>query len=136
MVFKVRLDRAGRRPGRWPRLAAAIAISLTLAACASDDRETDQTETAALVDSCADSVVIELTGRDSLSVFDLLKAGHDVDYRTTLSGIFVTAIDSVRSSADCFWIYSVNDTAPPVACDRWITVDGDRVKWHFRRMNQ
>jgi hypothetical protein len=81
-----------------------------------------------------DSVVVELTGTDSVSVFDLLKATHKVDYLSTAGGVFVKAIDSVANGTSTYWVYSVNDTTPKVAADRMLTRTGDRVVWHFRKM--
>lgn len=81
-----------------------------------------------------DSVVVELTGADSVSVFDLLKATHTVDYLSTAGGVFVKAIDSVANGTSTYWVYSVNDTTPKVAADRMFTRAGDRVVWHFRKM--
>ena len=83
-----------------------------------------------------DSVVIELTGADSVTVFDLLKAGHRVDYLATAGGVFVKSIDSIANGTSVFWVYSVNDTNPKVAADRMLTRTGDRVVWHFRKMGE
>ena len=79
-----------------------------------------------------DSVVVELTGGGYLSVLELLERTHKVDYKSSSMGIFVTGIDSVENSSDHFWMYSVNDTMPKIACDRLITRQGDQVRWHFR----
>lgn len=83
-----------------------------------------------------DSLVIVLAGSDSLSVFDILKLAHEVDYVTTASGVFVRGIDSINASDDFFWLFSVNDEMPPVAADRYLTRKGDVVKWHFRRIDK
>jgi hypothetical protein len=83
-----------------------------------------------------DSVVIELAGADSQTVFDLLKDGHEVEYKPSAMGIFVTAVDSIENSAGAYWIYSVNDSVPQVACDKYVTKNGDMVKWHFRKMRE
>ena len=113
-----------------------------MAACGSDQPEpesktTETTDTTATAPSTfSDSLVIELTGIDSVTVLDLLLSAHQVDYRTSLNGAFVTGIDSHENGGDCFWIYTVNDTKPSVACDKYYTSDGDRVKWHFRRMGE
>ncbi|UCD63901.1 MAG: DUF4430 domain-containing protein [Candidatus Zixiibacteriota bacterium] len=81
-----------------------------------------------------DSLIIEMTGRDSLSVLDILMAEHQVDYFSTAAGVFVTAIDSIGGASRLFWVYSVNDTMAQVASDRYITRSGDRIKWHLRRL--
>jgi len=113
-----------------------ISAALLLAACGGDqpDPETKATDTTASTTiEFSDSLVIELAGVDSITVLDLLLSTHQVDYRTTMSGAFVTAIDSHENGGDYFWIYSVNDTKASVACDAYFTSDGDRVQWHFRK---
>lgn len=82
--------------------------------------------------SANDSIVVELTGGGYLSVLELLEKSHQVDYKSSSMGVFVTGIDSVDNNSDHFWLYSVNDTMPKIACDRLITRQGDRVRWHFR----
>jgi hypothetical protein len=102
-------------------------ITTTLSiACGSTDTNQSQGTT-------ADSVTVALSGVDSVSVFDLLKRNHAVDYRSTMAGVFVTGIDSVENSQQAYWIYTVNDTSPQVAADKMLTHDGDRVVWHFRK---
>ncbi len=97
-----------------------------------DASEQDST----LLQSGNDSLVIELIGEDSLSVFEILKMNHEVEYKSSLVGVFVTAIDSVRNSRTAFWVYSVNDSMPQVGCDRYVTKSGDVIKWHFRKMKK
>ena len=119
-----------------------ILIALLFVACggdqpvpendATDTNNTTETTNKTLAEN-SDSLTIELTGIDSVSVLDLLLKAHQVDYRSTLSGAFVTAIDAHENGDDYFWIYTVNDTKVSVACDEYITFDGDRVIWHFRK---
>jgi hypothetical protein len=114
------------------RLIALTAASILMfAACQSPDGERPISNGSS--PQAIDSLVIELTGADSQSVVQLLIAEHRVSFQLSAMGIFVTGIDSVENSATAFWIYSVNDTTPPVACDRLFTHDGDRVVWHYRR---
>lgn len=115
-----------------------IATALILTACGSGDQPDDQSDVDANKTQIAstDSLVIDLVGVDSLTVLDLLKAEHQVDYRSTISGVFVTMIDSTESGSNYFWIYSVNDTMPPLACDQLVTLEGDRVRWYFRRFGE
>lgn len=81
-----------------------------------------------------DSVVIELVGKDSVNVLDLLKQSHQVKAWSTVEGSFVQQVDSFDGSRNLFWIYSVNDSTPNIASDKYITHVGDRVQWHFRKM--
>jgi len=81
----------------------------------------------------SDSVIIELAGADSQTVFDLLRNGRQVEYRSSAMGVFVTAIDSIENGGGAYWLYSVNDSILPVACDKYVTKIGDIVKWHFRK---
>ncbi len=115
-----------------------IAASLIFTACGSGDQPDDRSDADANKAQRVwrDSLVIDLVGVDSLTVLDLLKAEHQVEYRSTISGVFVTTIDSTESGSNHFWIYSVNDTMPPVACDQLVTSVGDRVKWHFRKFGE
>jgi len=104
-----------------------------LAGCSSEaDQAADTTQAA----EPSDSVVIELTGADSASVYELLMASHRVETIESMAGAFVKEIDSVENGHGFFWLYSINDSMGQVACDKYITRDGDRVKWHFRRLDQ
>jgi hypothetical protein len=119
----------------WPIPAL---LSLLVLACGSQSgdgrvRTSDSTARAADVPAVRDSVVIELEGRDSLTVFELLRRARQVEYRSTTMGVFVTAIDSIENGNNAYWIYSVNDSTPSVASDRFVTRGGDTVRWHFRK---
>lgn len=81
--------------------------------------------------NATDSLVIEMTAIDSISPLELLLAEHQVEYRSSMMGSFVTAIDSVEVSSAGYWIYKVNDTTPKVACDKMILIPGDRLAWRF-----
>jgi hypothetical protein len=108
----------------------------TLLACGGEKQPAEQSETDATKSavSAADSIVVELDGLDSATVLDLLLANHEVEYQSTMSGAFVIAVDSVANNSDHFWLYSVNDSMGQTACDKYVTVSGDRVKWHFRKI--
>ena len=80
-----------------------------------------------------DSVVIALAGEDSVSVLELLQRDHEVAFKSSVMGKFVTAVDSLESGSSVFWVYTVNDSSPAVACDRFLTSNGDTVRWHFRK---
>ncbi len=83
-----------------------------------------------------DSVTVELAGADSVTVFDLLKQTHTVDFVSTSGGVFVKGIDSVNNGTSTFWVYSVNDTTPKIAADLMYTRAGDKIVWHFRKMKE
>ena len=112
---------------------------LFIIACQSDKesqtRLEKQPEPASPTHTNADSMIIELTGVDSLTVLELLKNDHRVNFRSSAMGVFITAIDSISNNRDTYWIYSVNDSIPSVACDKYLTHEGDRVKWHFRKIS-
>jgi Domain of unknown function (DUF4430) len=80
-----------------------------------------------------DSLTIELEGRDSLSAFELLRESHQVDFTSSAMGVFVKGIDSVYPGEHSSWMYSVNDSMGKIASDKYLTGDGDRVRWHLRR---
>jgi hypothetical protein len=81
-----------------------------------------------------DSVSIALAGRDSVDVLALLREKHQVAAKATLAGTFVEGIDEVHNGARAYWVYTVNDSSPEVACDKYLTRNGDRVVWHFRKL--
>jgi hypothetical protein len=87
------------------------------------------------VPSGVDSMVISLAGRDSVNVLDLLKETHTVRSWGTVMGTYVESIDSFKNGSTVFWIYSVNDSVPQIASDKWVTRNGDRVAWHFRKLS-
>lgn len=120
--------------------SAFLILALILAGCRSEDssrsQELDPDQDSALLPAAHDSLIIEMEGVDSLSVFDVLKAQHQVDYFSTAAGVFVRAIDSIGGDSRTFWVYSVNDSVAQVACDRYITRSGDRIRWHFRRLER
>lgn len=117
-------------------LAWIVIVSLSLAGCSqSDQGGSDQSAARALTEAAAepfDSVVIELRGVDSVTVFEILRRAHEVDFFTTAAGVFVKAIDSLENSNDFFWVYSVNGTMPQVASDKYLTSNGDSIRWHYR----
>lgn len=80
-----------------------------------------------------DIATVELTGRDSVSVLDLLREQHDVQFKQSSLGTFVTGIDTLEVTRETYWIYTVNDSAPDIGADRYITSDSDRVVWHYRQ---
>ena len=116
-----------------PRMLIIFAALLLFAAGCS---QTDKTETAKkpVAEEPFDSLIVELRGVDSLTVFDILKSSHRVDFATTAAGVFVKGIDSVENGGDFYWIYSVNDSMAQTAADRYVTTQGDIICWHYRRM--
>lgn len=114
---------------------AVSAIVMSLLACAGENQTAQQADTDATAPR-SDSLVIELDGIDSVTVLDLLLATHEVNHRPSVAGAFVTSIDLIENGSDWFWVYSVNDTMARVACDKYVTSNGDRVKWHFRRYGE
>lgn len=94
----------------------------------------DQTAQIEPDSTTSDSLVVELIATDSMTPLQLLLEHHEVEYRSSIMGAFVTSVDSVENSVSAFWIYTVNDTTPKVACDKMSLNAGDRLKWHFRRV--
>ncbi|MCX6835529.1 MAG: DUF4430 domain-containing protein [candidate division Zixibacteria bacterium] len=120
------------------RIVMALCLLAVLSACSSKQQADKQESDTAIETSGKpeDSLVIELSGVDSLTVLELLERYHDVKYRGTAAGAFVTSIGPATSSAQYFWLFSVNDSFPAVACDRCVVSRNDRVRWHFRRVGQ
>jgi hypothetical protein len=113
-------------------------LAFVLSACSgsetSENLDNNDAVDSTLATVVSDSLVLELTGVDSLTVFDILLANHEVDYFSTAAGIFVKGIDSIEGGAKLFWVYTVNDSMAQVAADQYVTQSGDRIKWHFRRI--
>ena len=117
------------------RTAFFLILCLLFISCSRKEEKNyaDISKELATSDNARDSLVIELEGTDSMSVFDLLLNEHDVKFKSSLQGVFVAAIDSVKTGDGYYWIYTVNDSAAQTACDKYITRNGDRIKWLFRK---
>lgn len=116
------------------RLLPILTAGLVLVGCV--QKRSDNNRQADTGAAPSDSLTIELAGLDSVTVFDLLRSSHAVEFKNTAMGLFVRGIDSVMNSQTHFWTYSVNDSVPQIACDRYVTRTGDRVRWHYRRSDQ
>ena len=116
------------------RLAAALFIfALTAISCSKEEKTSPDTTATIAETPFVDSLIIELTGRDSVSVFDLLRESHQVDFQSSTMGVFVKGIDSVYPGEHASWMYSVNDSMGKIASDQYKTVTGEWVRWHLRR---
>ena len=126
------------RLSTFGRFAAVIIfLSTNIVSCGSEQSQQEPApDTTAQAQTTGDSLVIELAGEDSVSVLELLKRDHAVEYRGTAAGAFVTSIGPTANSAEYFWLFSINDTFPTVACDRCVVSSADRVRWHFRRVGR
>ena len=113
-------------------LAALVMFCMVslVAGCGAD--KSGGAKTAVLSDK-ADSLTIELDGRDGLSVLDLTTAKHEVESHESPMGTFVKSIDSVASGDGYWWLFTVNDSTINTACDKYITKNGDVIKWHFKK---
>jgi len=119
-------------------LLVCVCLACLVLGCGEADEKSDSAGTPAVGDHMAyqDSIVLELAGEDSATVLQLLQRDHTVHALTTAGGAFVEGIDEICDNGEHFWIYTVNDTAPPVACDKYITTEGEQIKWHFRRVGE
>jgi hypothetical protein len=119
------------------RTLMALSFLALLPSCSSK-RQADRqmSDTTQAFEKFEDSLVIELSGVDSLTVLELLQREHAVKYRSTAAGAFVTSIGPATNSAEYFWLFSVNDSFPTVACDHCVISKNDRVRWHFRRVGR
>lgn len=107
---------------------AVTLVTLLVIGC----NESAQIETES---TARDSLVVEMTATDSITPLELLLDNHQVEYRGSIMGAFVTSVDSVENSSTAFWIYTVNDTTPKVACDKMSLNAGDQLKWQYRRVS-
>lgn len=80
-----------------------------------------------------DSVVVTIAGEEGKSVLELLQRGNRVEFESSTMGAFVTGINDVRNAGGIYWLYTINDTAVPLASDRMIVHAGDTIRWRFRK---
>lgn len=113
-------------------IVAVVAVAFSLFGCRGREAGSDAPRLASAGQE-RDSVVVMLIGVDSMTVFDLLKSLHAIDYQSTAAGVFVKSIDSVYGGSEAYWIYSVNDTLAQVAADKYVTRRGDVIRWHLRK---
>ena len=122
------------RQSRISLTAAMYALAvMLLVGCGSRQEAKTGAKPAQASGSAKDSLAISLVGRDSVSVFDLLKESHKVETVPSALGVFVKGIDSIANSSHASWVYSVNDSMPQIASDKCLTKTGDRVVWHYRK---
>lgn len=131
------LKRVTFRLGTLAVIAAVAWISVS--GCQSDAKQqtsiqADSTDLgeAKKAGTAKDSVTIEMVAIDSTTAFEILRREHYVAYKSSAMGVFVTAIDSIVSTSDRFWLCSVNDSMLQVASDRRAVHPGDTVRWHLR----
>lgn len=121
---------------RFASLMIAMAVLILAISCGEKEESTEVTdnEVAKKVDlaNAADSLILEMVGVDSLSVLDVLSQQHKARHISSLKGAYVLGIDDIGNGDGYFWMYSVNDVMGEVACDKYITKTGDRVRWHYR----
>ncbi len=109
-------------------ILSAVIFSFIFTTCSEPKENVADT-----ISNWQDSLTIELEGSDSLSVFEILKLNHNVTTKSSAMGKFVTGIDSVQMGKGYFWVYTVNDTVPQIACDKMNVKKTDYIKWYFRK---
>jgi hypothetical protein len=122
---------------RYARLVTVLFAVLLAVSCGKKEEETDAAnqesiKQAGLADP-GDSLILEMAGVDSMTVFDVLAAQHDVKHLSSLKGAYVIRIDSIKNEGGYYWLYSVNGVMGEVACDKHVTKNGDVVRWHYRQ---
>jgi len=113
-------------------MALVLAISCGKKNEAADDTADQDIKTSGLADP-SDSLILEMTGIDSMTVLDILKREHDVSHMSSLKGAYVIRIDETANEGGYYWLYSVNGVMGEVACDKHVTGTGDVVRWHYRK---
>jgi hypothetical protein len=113
-----------------------MAALILIVSCGQKEDSTEVTDNkvAKKIDlaDAADSLIFEMVGVDSMTVFDILSQQHEVRHMSSLKGAYVTRIDDIPNEGGYFWMYSVNDEMGQVACDLYTTKNGDRIRWHYR----
>ena len=71
------------------------------------------------------------------SAFELLNKNAKVEYKVypTL-GIFITAINGVKSNAEWYWLIFDNGKTIPVATDKFVLKDKDAVEYVYIGANE
>lgn len=118
-------------PKAMRMVAVGFTLALFLTTCSSQKNSEETTDSVA--DTASVFARIELVGRDSVSVFELLQESHEVDYQESSMGVFVTGIDSVQAEDGAYWLYSINDTIAQVGCDQAVTRTGDQIVWELTK---
>jgi hypothetical protein len=121
---------------RFLSIVAAMAALILITSCGKKEDTTEVTDdkTVKNIDLAdeADSLILEMAGVDSMTVFDILSQQHDVKHMSSLKGAYVIGIDDIVNEEGYFWMYSVNQEMGEVASDKYITKKGDQIRWHYR----
>ncbi len=75
--------------------------------------------------------IIALPDSSGISIFDLLRMNHEVEYDSTSSGVFVKSIDGTPNTRSAYWLFFVNDTAATTASDKYVLHGGEKVEWRY-----
>lgn len=114
----------------------ALVSIITCSNKEADKSQADQDIKKAGLADPTDSLILEMTGIDSMTVFDILKREHNVKNMTSLKGSYIIQIDGIPNQGGYYWVYSVNGVMGDVACDKYVTKTGDTILWHYRQTGQ
>ncbi|MDH3890843.1 MAG: DUF4430 domain-containing protein [candidate division Zixibacteria bacterium] len=121
---------------RFVSIVTTLTALILIVSCSQkeEDIEVTDNEPVKQIDLAdpSDSLIYEMVGVDSMTVLDVLLQQYDVKYMSSLQGAYVTRIDDVPNEGGYFWMYSVNGEMGAVACDKYTTKEGDRIRWHYR----
>ena len=121
---------------RFVSIATVVATLILIASCGQKEDTTKIPDDKAVkkidLADAADSLIFEMVGVDSMTVFDILSQQHEVKHMSSLKGAYVTRIDDIPNEGGYFWMYSVNDEMGEIACDKFTTKKGDLIRWHYR----
>lgn len=76
---------------------------------------------------------IDYDGVDGKNALELLKVSHQVAATDTTDGAFVTKIDDTENTSDSFWMFYVNGQLAPMAADKYVTKNGEKIEWRFEQ---
>ena len=71
-------------------------------------------------------------GKEGQNAFDLLRTKYKVESNSSSLGVMVTAIEGVRQTDKEFWLYEVNGKQPDVGADKYMTKNGDQIRWQLK----
>ena len=80
-----------------------------------------------------DSVLIQMIGVDTLTVFGLLQKALPEKHMSSVKGVFVTYIDETGGPDEYFWVFTINGEMISEASDHFTPETGDTIRWHYRQ---
>lgn len=78
--------------------------------------------------------VISYQGEDGKTALQLLERNHSVEATTSNLGAFIRSIDGLGNSESEYWMFYVNNSLSPLAADKYITKNYDKIEWRYQKV--